>query len=256
MPPSDPRAADTGDALPAWAAALLAGPPPGDADAHARARARVMAAVRRAPRHGRPLARAYRLPAAAPRWARRRGLLAPGGALAGAALGAAAVWAMAAAGPRLGRGGAGPLGVAAGLTAGATVLRDTVLDAAALGAALGGPAPGGGALGDAVRRTVRATVRDTLRVVRFALAGPGARAAGRVTLAADLAPGRRASAPLTRDARTGAWSVTLVVPRDVVRYAFAVDTPGGRRWVRGAVPATTGRGAPAAPDAARSGGAT
>jgi hypothetical protein len=209
------------DALPAWAAELLGRPVPLPPDDAARARARVMAAVRRAPRHGRPLARAYRLGAAAPRWARRRGLLAPTGALA-AALVAAAL----AAGARLAP-AAGPLDAA--LTA--TVLGDTVL--------------GGTALGDAVR--------DTLRVVRFALAGPAGRAATGVTLAGDFT-GWRPGAPLARGRRGGAWSVTLAVPRDAVRYAFVVDGAGGRRWV--AAPPLPAAAAPRSLDSAAAGGPT
>jgi hypothetical protein len=211
------------DTLPAWAVDLLAAPPPASPDELARARAHVMAAVRRAPRHGRPLARGLRLPHAAPRWARRRGLLAPGGALAAAALVAALA------------GGAGlrPTDGARGLAAdavvlgdtvlGDTVLGDTVLGAATLGrAVLGRAAAGGAAVGD--------VVRDTLRVVRFALAGPGPDA--RVTLAGDFTGWR--PAPLGRDARTGRWSVTLAVPRDAVRSAFVVEAEGGaRRWVPG-----------------------
>ncbi len=206
------------DALPPWAAELLRRPVPLSPDEGARARARVMAAVRRAPRHGRPLGRAYHLSAAAPRWARRRGLLAPGGALAAATLLAAALAAVAP-GARLAPGAAGPLDVALS----ATVLGDTVL-------------------GDAVR--------DTLRVVRFALGGPAARAAARVALAGDFT-GWRADAPLARDrhpgATPGAWSVTLAVPRDAVRYAFVVDGAAGRRWVA-APPLPAGHAAPRALD--------
>jgi len=190
------------DGLPPWAAELLARPLPVPADELARARARVMAQVRRAPRHGRPLARAYRLGAAVPRWARRRGLLAPGAAFPAGALLAAAV-AVVAAGGRLGPGAGLPVRAVLGATAaGATVLGDTVL-------------------GDGL-------LRDTLRVVRFALAGPAVRGATGVALAGDFS-GWRAAAPLVRDARSGAWSVTLVVPRDAVRYAFVVDGPHGRR---------------------------
>lgn len=217
------------DALPAWAAALLRQPAPADADAAARARTRVMAQVRHLPRHRHRAA--YRLAAAAPRWARRRG------AAAGALLAAAALTVVA--GARLGPcrlpGDAisTALDAALGTPLAATVLRDTVLRGAALGGALGGTL-GSSTLGDAVR--------DTLRVVRFAFAGP---TAARVALAADFT-GWRPAAPLARDARSGAWTVTLVVPRDVVRYAFVVDGGRGRYQVP----------APALPAAGRARAAT
>jgi hypothetical protein len=202
------------DGLPPWAADLLRAPLADD-DGGA-ARARVMARVRRLPRHHHRAG--YRVAAAAPRWARRRGVLAPAGALLAAALTAVA------AGARLGPGGAagdplraalgtafaGALDTALGTPLAATVLGDTVLRGTGLGASI---------LGDAVR--------DTLRVVRFAFAAP---AAARVALAGEFT-GWRAAAPLARDARSGAWTVTLVVPRDVVRYAFVVDGPHGRHAV-------------------------
>jgi hypothetical protein len=155
----------------------------------AAARARIMAAVRRAPRHR------FRTRVAAPRWA-RRGVLAPG---AGALLAAAFTLVVGTAGPARAPG-------AADGAATAIVLGDTVLGAA---------------------------LRDTLRLVRFVLAAPAAPAGSRVAVAGDFNAWSRTATPATRDARTGAWRVTVAVPRDVVRYAFVVD---GARWVRPAAP--------------------
>jgi hypothetical protein len=176
------------DRLPPWMAEALRAPVASEAEGAA-ARARVMAAVRRAPRHR------FRPRAVAPRWA-RRGVLAPG---AGALLAAAFTLVVGTARPV-----AAP--TAHDPAATAVVLGDTVLGAA---------------------------LRDTLRLVRFVLAGPEARAASRVALAGDFNGWSRTATPLARDARTGAWRVTVAVPRDVVRFALVVD---GTRWVRPAAP--------------------
>lgn len=128
-PPSDGEGVDA--TLPAWMADALRRPVAVDAAAPGR----IMALVRAAPR---PY-RASVLPLAPrrPRWATRRGVLAPGGGAVLAALLTAFLW--------IG-GGSVPAPAAAGDMS-AVVLRDTVL-------------------GDALQ--------DTLRLVRLMLAAPGA----------------------------------------------------------------------------------
>jgi hypothetical protein len=172
------------ETLPAWMADALRRPIVAD-PAHA---ARITEAVRTLPRPRRALV--SRRAARPPRWALRRGMLAPGG---GALLAAVLTVFLA-----VGRGmpGASPVPTIGG--ASAIVLRDTVL-------------------GDALQ--------DTLRLVRVALSAPGA---VRVAVA-DTYPGRDdAPTTLRRDARTGAWSGTVMVARDVVQLALVVESPTGQ----------------------------
>jgi hypothetical protein len=115
-------------------------------------------------------------------------MLAPGG---GALV--AAVLTMFLAVGRGGLPGAGAGPAAAG--ASAIVLRDTVL-------------------GDALR--------DTLHLVRVVLTAPGA---SRVAVADVYGGGQDGAMPLHRDARTGAWSGTVMVARDVVQLALVVEGP-------------------------------
>jgi hypothetical protein len=165
-----------------WMAEALRRPVRADA-AHA---ARIVEAVRGMPRPRRSSAsrRAMR----PPRWATRRGMLAPGG---GALVAAMLTLFLA-----VGR--VGLPGAAVGPTAGgasAIVLRDTVL-------------------GDALQ--------DTLHLVRVMLAAPGAT---RVAVAGAYGAPDDGAMPLRRDARTGAWSGTVMIPRDAVQLALVVEGP-------------------------------
>ena len=169
------------ETLPAWMADALRRPILAD-PAHAE---RIVDAVRTMPRPRRSFV--SRRAARPPRWATRRGMLAPGG---GALLAAVLTMFLA-----VGRGmpGASPVPSIGG--ASAIVLRDTVL-------------------GDALQ--------DTLRLVRVVLSAPGA---SRVAVA-DTYTGRDdASTVLGRDARTGAWTGTVMVARDVVQLALVVEAP-------------------------------
>ena len=176
-----PHRSDEGDALPTWMADALRRPIVAD-PAHA---ARIVDAVRTLPRPRRSFV--SRRAARPPRWAMRRGMLAPGG---GALLAAVLTMFLAVGG---GMPGASPVPSIGG--ASAIVLRDTVL-------------------GDALQ--------DTLRLVRVALSAPGA---ARVAVA-DTYTGRDdAATALRRDARTGAWTGTVMVARDVVQLALVVESP-------------------------------
>jgi hypothetical protein len=209
-PASDPTAGLPDDGLPPWAAELLRRPPAASPDELARARSRVMAQVRRAPRHGRPLARAYRLGAAAPRWARRRGLLAPAGSAAAAALLALA----------LGGAGLAPAGARAPLGA--------ALGAALVDTVTGGPGALWRAPAGPFGTTVAAAVRDTLRVARAALGGGAA--GGAAYAAAGRGP--------------AAWRPVPAAPRDALRFAF-VAAGAGARGSALAAPTPAGRPATA-----------
>ncbi|GJG89238.1 hypothetical protein tb265_44190 [Gemmatimonadetes bacterium T265] len=179
--------------LPAWAVAALRAPLDADAARTAGGKAHVMALVRRAPRHREGMR------VAPPRWARRRGTLAPACGVAFAAvLGAFTALARHAdPAARAARGGS------------ATVLGDTVVARVAESG-----------------RALRDTLLDTLWVVRFAFRDPGART---VALAGDFNGWSRTATPLVRltSARGGpgggGWAATVAVPRDAVRYAFVVD---------------------------------
>ena len=179
--PSAPvPAGDAGESLPGWMADALRRPVAVDP---ARA-ARIMALVRQAPRPRRPSV--WPLVPHRPRWATRRGVLAPGGGAVLAALLTAFLW--------VARVGDGRPGATPGEMS-ATVLRDTVL-------------------GDALR--------DTMHIVRLVLAAPGAAQVAAAGAGGDVTP-------LHRDARTGAWVATVVVPRDAVRLDLMIDG----RLVRG-----------------------
>jgi hypothetical protein len=69
------------------------------------------------------------------------------------------------------------------------------------------------------------TLRDTLRLVRLMFDAPDAR---RVAVAGDFNQWSVEATPLSRDARSRRWSVTLAVRDGEHRYAFVVD---GTRWV-------------------------
>ena len=174
-PAAPEPAGDAGESLPGWMADALRRPVAVDP---ARA-ARIMALVRQAPRPRR--SSVWPLAPHRPRWATRRGVLAPGGGAVLAALLTAVLWVA-----RVGdvRPGAVPGAMSA------TVLRDTVL-------------------GDALR--------DTMHIVRLVLAAPNA-----AQVAVASATGGDV-VPLHRDARTGAWVATVVVPRDAVRLDLVVD---------------------------------
>jgi hypothetical protein len=73
--------------------------------------------------------------------------------------------------------------------------------------------------------TVVSTLRDTLRLVRLMFDAPDAR---RVAVAGDFNRWDVDATPLTRDARSRRWSVTLALREGEHRYAFVVD---GTRWV-------------------------
>jgi 1,4-alpha-glucan branching enzyme len=73
--------------------------------------------------------------------------------------------------------------------------------------------------------TVASTLRDTLRLVRLMFDAPDAR---RVAVAGDFNRWDVDATPLTRDARSRRWSVTLALREGEHRYAFVVD---GTRWV-------------------------
>ena len=73
--------------------------------------------------------------------------------------------------------------------------------------------------------TVVSTLRDTLRLVRLMFDAPDAR---RVAVAGDFNRWDVDATPLTRDARSRRWSVTLALRAGEHRYAFVVD---GTRWV-------------------------
>lgn len=203
------------DAMPAWAIAALRTPLDADPARTAGAKARVMAHVRRAPRHR------HGVRVAPPRWARRRGALAPawGVVFAAALAGAAGLSRYAAPGAPAGGGGT------------ATVLGDTVVARLAVGG-----------------RALRDTLLDTLWVVRFAFRAPDARA---VALAGDFNGWSRTATPLARltpargAADAGVWAATVAVPRDAVRYALVVD--GRRAAGAAAIPAPARGAASAAP---------
>jgi len=197
LPDAPVPAGDAGDSLPGWMADALRRPVAVDP---ARA-ARIMALVRQAPRPRRPSV--WPLAPHRPRWATRRGVLAPGGGAILAALLTAFLWVGRVADVR-------PSAAPGEMSA--TVLRDTVF-------------------GDALR--------DTMRIVRLVLAAPGA---SHVVSHVAAATGRAGDVtPLHRDARTGAWVATVVVPRDAVQLDLVVDG----RLVRGPAvaaerPLTTG----------------
>jgi hypothetical protein len=69
------------------------------------------------------------------------------------------------------------------------------------------------------------TIRDTLRLVRLMFDAPDAR---RVAVAGDFNQWSVEATPLSRDARSRRWQVTLAVRDGEHRYAFVVD---GTRWV-------------------------
>ena len=73
--------------------------------------------------------------------------------------------------------------------------------------------------------TVVSTLRDTLRLVRLMFDAPDAR---RVAVAGDFNRWDADATPLTRDAGSRRWSVTLALRDGEHRYAFVVD---GTRWV-------------------------
>jgi len=109
---------------------------------------------------------------------------------------------------------------AAGMTFSATVIGDTVMPS----------------LGD--------TVRDTLRIVEFVLRGPSDRAPVRsADVIGDFNAWRRgATAMAQRD--DGSWYARAVVPRDAVRFAYAVDDESSHRDAAPAAHAGSGRGSP------------
>ena len=67
--------------------------------------------------------------------------------------------------------------------------------------------------------TVMPSLRDTLRIVEFVLRGPAVRSAAVV---GDFNAWRRGATRLERGA-DGAWHARVLVPRDVVRFAYAVN---------------------------------
>ncbi len=197
--------------LPAWAIAVLRAPFDADPARTAGGKARVMALVRRAPRHR------HGMRVAPPRWARRRGTLAPACGLVFAAALAAAAGLARYAGPDApaDRGGT------------ATVLGDTVVARLAVGG-----------------RALRDTLLDTLWVVRFAFRDPDGDFNGWSRTATPLARLTPAGGAPRRGRAVG-WAATVAVPRDAVRYAFVVD---GRPAAGAAtIPAPTPGGAPPAP---------
>lgn len=216
------------DAIPTWAHAALRAPV-ADPPRAAAARARVMAAVRALPAHDTAATpgdatRAASVPAhsARPAHPARADRLTRLARLLRPPVDAPPRWAR--------RGLLAPDGLAALAAA---------LLVSVLGARAPHTAPGGtvAVLGDTVT-----ALHDTLRLVRFVLAGPEAARARTVAVAAAFNDWDPTATPLVRDRRTGAWSVTVAVPRDALRapgrggrvgprHAFVLD---GARWVRGA----------------------
>ena len=194
------------DELPGWARAAFTLPASSDLEygpaRHAAARAAIMDRVRREPRPLRSdfaapdasratpriavhVASRLSAPMRASRWT-RRGLLTPFGAAAFA----------------------GVLGLllsvrAVGMYGG---LRDVGAHGATMSAVV---------IGD----TVMPSLRDTLRIVEFVLRGPTVRSAAVV---GDFNAWRRGATRLERRA-DGAWHARVIVPRDVVRFAYSVN---------------------------------
>lgn len=201
---------EAAEALPAWARALLSrsavdsapgsaaagSGTPRDAGATAVATAAIMERVRREPRPHRS-AVGMSPPMRASRWT-RRGLLTP--------FGAAAL--------------AGMLGLLLSVRAVTTIGGGRGASAMTLSAAV---------IGDTVMPSLGDTVRDTLRIVEFVLRGPAARGAVRADVIGDFNAWRRGATAMAQRA-DGTWYARVVVPRDAVRFAYAVndeatDTP-------------------------------
>ncbi|HYW30056.1 MAG TPA: hypothetical protein VE869_01020 [Gemmatimonas sp.] len=211
----------TDASLPEWAVALLQEP----AVSRRSARAAIMDRVRAEPVHamkGRDARGAavqwrnrLRAPMRPSRW-HRRGLLTPFGAAALAGLLALVIG-----GRSIGlvdgvrehtsdrmSGSTRHDGVeAVGISTSATVLRDTVVRAT----------------GRSLQEAFRVGLRDTLRVVELVLRGPDV---ARVAVVGDFNAWQRGATPMERRA-DGSWYAQVVVPRDVVRFAYVVNTRAG-----------------------------
>ncbi|MES2522798.1 MAG: hypothetical protein V4617_08890 [Gemmatimonadota bacterium] len=195
----DPEGQDGACAsLPAWAQSLLLEPVP----SRSAARSAIMERVRResAPRRTAVVARTQlSAPMRPSRW-NRRGLLTPFGTAALASLLALVV----------GIRGIGSVDSMANtsmtntITASATVLRDTVLPVAS----------------PSLQDAFRAGLRDTLRVVELVLRGPDVQDA---SVVGDFNAWQRGATAMQRRA-DGAWYAQVIVPRDVVRFAYVVNT--------------------------------
>ena len=192
------------DSLPGWAQAVLAESPRGHEE-YGAAISRA-AIMERVRREPRPQ-RSARRPSAsmrASRWT-RRGLLTPFGAAALAGVLGIMLSVRAVGTP------GGPLGTP-DITMSARMIGDTVLP----------------------------SLRDTLRIVEFVLRGPAVRSAAVV---GDFNGWRQGATTLKRRA-DGTWHGRVVVPRDVVRFAYAVNDdeidiparPGARRTGRSVPP--------------------
>lgn len=72
---------------------------------------------------------------------------------------------------------------------------------------------------------VAAPAADTVHVVRFVFVDSTARA---VSLVGDFNAWSKESTPLLRDAASGVWTASVVLPRGRHEYAFIVN---GERWV-------------------------
>jgi hypothetical protein len=182
------------ETLPDWADALLRAP----TASRPAARAAIMDAVRREPRprmRPRMPMRALVPSMRVPRWP-RRGLLTPVGALV-AMLFAATVSLQSVRSWQATGSGHTALHTAA------YILGDTVVPVAP----------------DAARGTVGQVLHDTLRIVEFVLRGPGVRSAAVV---GDFNAWRHGVTRLARGA-DGTWRARVVVPRDVVRFAYVVN---------------------------------
>jgi hypothetical protein len=197
-----------GESLPEWAQEMLSRAGRGEAQGRANpyagatsgATAAIMQRVRKEPRPHRaaplrcpPL---FSPPMRASRWT-RRGLLTPFGAAAlagvlGLMLSVRAVATL------------GGVGGASGMAMSAAVIGDTVMPS----------------LGD--------RMRDTLRIVEFVLRGPSAVVAvRRADVVGDFNAWRRGATVMAQRA-DGTWYARVIVPRDAVRFAFAVnDEPVG-----------------------------
>lgn len=213
------------ETLPGWACTALQEP----AVSRPAARLAIMELVRQEPAPRRPLMRlARRLPSLrAPRWP-RRGTLSPFGATAIAALFAGMLSLQSLRATVDGR-LPGADSTATFVQASAHALGDTVVPV--------GAGPLGAFDGRIASSSLADTLlRDTLRIVEFVLRGAGVQSAGVV---GDFNAWRPGVTPMTR-AADGRWLARVLVPRDMVRFAYVVQD----RTPRGAGDATDGRRPP------------
>lgn len=189
--------------LPAELQDLLREPLPVDAARRSRASDAIMLAVREL-----PAPRRWLLPPSIGRW-RRRGVLAPAGALAFGLL--LTLW----------------TGVtsltdvfsrsSSAVLAKAEIIGDTVIPRLVSLEPDGRLATVGG-----VRQALHDTLYDTMRIVRFALRAPEATRVMLVQTASAALPGVQGiQLAVARDVASGLWEMRTVVPRNTVAGAFA-----------------------------------